>query len=217
MNFRQYFEMAPPGKDKIFIFDFDDTLVHTTKPEEGIPTYEKSTGKPWIIKDDELAKQHGFDPKFKRSGWWHRAETLEPPVFNNEPEKLNKLVANAFSRAKNDGSAYVVVMTGRNWFLEKPVKEILSKYGIHADEYYFKDQKDLLDNKDYPRGDTYAYKEFVFLNKLINNQIKSVEIWEDRDEHIVKFIQLGNKLKEKWPQIETFIVHDAKTGKNYQS
>ena len=46
-EFKKFFENAPLGKDKLIVFDFDDTLVFTPRPEEGIPKYEAMTGKSW--------------------------------------------------------------------------------------------------------------------------------------------------------------------------
>lgn len=187
-------EAISPGIKKIVIFDFDDTLVLTPTPEEGKLAYQNATGQPWPHK-----------------GWWGNPKSLEPPVFNSEIGKLNPAVANAFRSFKDDAQTYIVVMTGRIAKFENQVKEILNKYGIHPDEYYFKDQKNLTQDKNYPRGvDTFGYKEFVILNRLMSQEIQMVEIFDDREEHITKFIELGKNLKTKWPNLQSVVIHDVR-------
>lgn len=216
LNFKKFVESAPLGINHLVVMDFDDTLVFTPSPEEGIPEYEKTTGKPWYVKDKETAVQHGFDPKFRRTGWWGRQETLHPPIFNQTPDKLNPNVATALKSFHNDPHTYTVIMTGRHAALQDRVKEILAKYGVHANEYYFKGQKDLTKHPDYPKSnDTFDYKAFVIINRLMSSEIQTVEIYDDREEHIAKFLQLGRNLKEKWANLKTVLVHDVKIGKTY--
>lgn len=217
ISFKEFLmEGTPSGIKKLVVFDFDDTLVFTPPPEEGIPNYEKATGKPWYIKDSETAKSHGFPEKFRRLGWWGRAETLHPPIFDPHPEKLNQSVAQAFHNFKKDANTYVVVMTGRIAASEKRVKEILAHYGIHADEYFFQGQKDLTQHPNYPRvRDTFAYKEFVIISRLMSPELQTVEIFDDREEHIPKFVELGKILKASWPNLENVVIHDVRQNKNY--
>lgn len=209
-------EQAPPGKTRLAIFDFDDTLVHTPTPEEGRPNYEKATGKPWVINNRNDAKQHGFPDNFRRSGWWGRKETLHPPIFDTTPDRLNQEVAKMFHNFRNDPQTYVVVMTGRQANMEERVKEILKQYGIHADEYYFRGQKNLVQDPKYPRaGDTFDYKVFTIAEKLMSPEIETVEIFDDREEHIPKFVEFGRNLKTKHPNLKAVLVHDVRFGKNY--
>ena len=213
LNFRKFIEAAPAGIKRIVIIDFDDTLVYTPTPEEGIPEYEKTTGKPWVIKDKETAIQHGFDPKFRRTGWWGRPETLK---FDRTPDKLNQNVANALKSFHDDPQTHTVIMTGRHAAIGNSVKDILSHYGVHADEYYFKGQKDLTAHPEYPKSnDTFDYKAFVIIKRLMSQEIETVEIFEDRADHVNKFLELGRNLKETWPNLKTVLVHDVRSKKNY--
>lgn len=199
LKFRKFVEAVSPGIKRIVIFDFDDTLVSTPTPEEGKLAYQNATGQPWPHK-----------------GWWGNPESLKPPVFNTEPAKLNPAVANAFRSFKDDAQTYVVVMTGRIAKFENQVKEILNKYGIHPDEYFFRGQKDLTQHPNYPhKGDTYDYKEFVILNRLMNQEVQMVEIFDDREEHIPNFVQLGKTLRAKWPNLQSVIIHDVRQHKDY--
>ena len=219
LNFKKFMESAPTGIKRIAIIDFDDTLVHTPTPEKGIPEYEESHPSPsggripWMIKDKETAVKHGFDPKFRRTGWWGRPETLK---FDRTPERLNQNVANALKSFHDDPQTHTVIMTGRHAALGDSVKDILTHYGIHADEYYFKGQKDLTKDPQYPKSnDTFDYKAFVIIKRLMSPEIETVEIFDDRADHVNKFLELGRNLKETWPNLKTMLVHDVRSKKNY--
>lgn len=197
-------------KTRVCIFDFDDTLVFTPTPEQGIPAYEKHTGKPWVIPDKETAIAHGFNPTFRRTGWWGRKETLNPPIFEPHPELLNKVIVDAFQKAKADPDTYTVIMTGRHGHLEGDVKRILQSYGLSADQYYFKNQPDIRNIEGYPKNnDTLDYKAFVIVKKLMSDRIRVMELWDDRQDHIPQFVMLGKQLRKQWPNLEKFIVHNA--------
>jgi hypothetical protein len=212
LNFKENLrlnEEVAPGKTKISIYDFDSTLVNTPTPEEGIPKYEEH-GKPWKIENKETAIKHGFDPKFRRVGWYGRDETLRSPIFDPTPDKLNQEVFQALRQDRADPATHTVVMTGRHGKLEPRVREILQTYGIDADDYFFKNHLNIVRKPGYPKtNDTYDYKEFVIADHLMNNNIKLLEIWDDRAEHIEKFVQLGKNLKNKWPNLEKVIIHDV--------
>jgi hypothetical protein len=214
LNFRQFLESVPENFRKLVIFDFDDTLVFTPPPEEGIPNYEKATGKAWMIPDKDTALAHGFPKDFRRIGWWGRKETLHPPIFEPSPERLNVPVANALRGFHADPETYTVVMTGRVAHAEERVKEILAHYGVHANRYFFQGQKELTQNPNYPkRQDTFNYKAFVITDVLMGPNIESVEIFDDREEHIPKFVELGENLKKRWPNLKTVIIHDVRQNK----
>jgi adenine-specific DNA methylase len=199
-------EAAPSGIKRIVVFDFDDTLVFTPTPEVGKPAYTALTGQPW------------------KGGWWGNPKTLEHPVFDdNDPSKLNPDVAAAFQHFRQDPSTYVVVMTGRIAKFENRVKEILAKYNIHPNEFYFKDQKNLSQDPAYKQhmaqhnNDTFNYKEFVILNRLMKTypDVQSVEIFDDREEHMLAFRQLGKNLRENWPNLKSVIIHDVRAKQNH--
>jgi len=210
-------EAVPPGIKRIVIFDFDDTLVFTPPPEEGIPNYEKATGKPWLVKDKQTAIAHGFPPTFQRTGWWGRKETLHPPIFDPTPDRLNPDVAKAFHSFRDDPQTYVVVMTGRIESSGERVKEILAHYGIHADEYFFQGQKSITKDPNYPKvRDTFDYKAFVIVHRLMSQDIQVVEIFDDREEHMPKFVELGKQLRTQWPNLQSVIIHDVRQHKDYR-
>ena len=81
--------------------------------------------------------------------------------------------------------------------------------------HFFKDQQNLRDDPKYPRGDTFAYKEFVILNRLLIPEVEVVEIFDDRAEHIPGFVKLGEKLRQNWPNLRSVVIHDVRQNKNY--
>jgi phosphoglycolate phosphatase-like HAD superfamily hydrolase len=210
----QFLETAPTGKKRIAIFDFDGTLVDTPTPEEGAKAYTAKTGKPWYINDPKTAVAHGFPPSFKRLGWWGRTETLEnPDIFQATLDKLNQEVAQAFHAFKDDPETYVIVMTGRTAKFEQIVKNVLANYHIHADEYFFKTGN----------ADTFVFKANTIIHRIMSPETQSVEIFDDRDEHISQFIELGRKLldeigenlQKRWPKLESVTIHDVLKKQNH--
>lgn len=199
LNFRQFVEST---KTRLAVFDFDDTLVLTPTKED----YQKRTGTIW------------------KGGWWGNPKTLEHPVFDdNDAAIINPQVAKTFQQFRQDPNTYVVVMTGRIAKFENRVKEILAKYNIHPDEFYFKDQKNLTIDPTYKqhmaqnKNDTFNYKEFVIINRLIKTypDVQSVEIFDDRTEHIPRFVELGENLKKTHPNLQSVIIHDVRQNKIY--
>jgi len=90
---------------------------------------------------------------------------------------------------------------------------------IHADEkhphsheeYY---SGDLSTEPDYPKGnsgkptsDTWSFKEFAVVKRLMNHNIEIIEIWDDRDDHIGHWQSMGVDLFRKWPNLKEFTIH----------
>lgn len=200
LKFREFLEGAGV-KTRLAIFDFDGTLVNTPGPEEGKARYQQVTGQPWPHK-----------------GWWGRRETLTPPVFNNEEEALKQEVVAEFHKAKADPNTQVVMMTGRHGGQEKEVRAILSKYGLEPDEHYYQGHKSLLGHPLYPKTqDTWDYKNHVLKNILVpRSGIKIIELWDDRVDHVPKWLATCQWIKENYPQINKIIFHDSGTGQRHE-
>lgn len=224
MDFKLFLmENVPLDKTRLAVFDVDDTLIFSPRPEDwthssgqDMPKYTQVTGKPWEIKDAQTALQHGYDAKFRRKGWWSRPETMQEPILQLTPELLNQKVASVFHQFKKDPQTWVVVMTGRPAFFRNRVKEILNHLGIYADAYFFQGEKDLRADPAYPKQqDTLKYKTFVINNKLMTPNIETIEIFDDREDHIPQFVSFGENLKKNWPNLRAVLVHDVKSGKNF--
>ncbi len=98
---------------KLYIFDFDGTLIGTPLPDEGRLLYESKTGTPW-----------------PHSGWWSKKESLDMGVFDMP---VIESVISAYEKAKEDSEGIVVMMTGRIKKLAKHVETILEAKGLSFD------------------------------------------------------------------------------------
>lgn len=194
MEFKVFLENTPPGKNKLAVYDFDGTLIFTPEPKHGIPKYEMLTGKEW------------GRPEWH---WWDRKVSLTPPVFEPNDNHVNWKVVEQFHKDKANTETYTVIMTGRKILLAEEVKKILDAFDLYPDEYFFRHQEDLMNSEGYPSHETFAYKAFVIKKRLMNPNIKELTIYEDRPEHIDRFIKLGEQLKLRWPTLEVVKVEDA--------
>jgi hypothetical protein len=104
-------------RHKLYIFDFDGTLMDTPLPETGKEEYFRITGQ-----------------KYPHKGWWGRAESLHPG-FNIQPFPE---IVKEYERAKADAAGIVVLMTNRMVQHEHRVREILREHGLAFDVYSFK-------------------------------------------------------------------------------
>lgn len=120
-----------------------------------------------------------------------------------------------------DEEAHTVLLTGRRGVVAHAVRRWLRSQGFngnrvrqfpttvvnnHEEPYthdeYFKD--DLDTDADYPRNgktgnpsnQTIVFKQWV-VEKLVHPDLKGLEIWEDRDDHISAMISIMTKLKDQ--------------------
>lgn len=205
LNFKTYFfeTMDDYPKYRILkIFDFDDTLFFSPNREKGSEIWQNHMGIPYPHK-----------------GWWGRKETLDPPIVSHPPpnEMLNDKIAYEFMKAKEDPNTYVVMMTGRHAGMANQVNRILSHFGLHADEEFYQGDKKLTNHPNYPKkgggsehGNTISYKKHVISDRLVHPNLETIEIWEDREEHVQEFVNLGKSLKEHYPSLKKYVVHDVK-------
>ncbi len=183
------------GKTKLNIFDFDATLFNTHTPEVGKALHQEKTGKTWPYQ-----------------GWWGRAETLEEP-FASEIEP-NREVAEAFKASKADPAAFTVLLTGRQNDSFKKAKMVpnihalLLKFGLIPDLDIYKEGG----------SDTYTFKEETIRKILDHSNIKEIQLYDDRTEHVFGskggdqgFIAFLKQLKEEFG-LTKVIVHHVQNG-----
>jgi hypothetical protein len=201
------------------IFDFDNTLVDSPRPEHGMTAYEAMTGIPWVIKDDETALKYGFKKGMRRTGWWGRPETLSPPLMPRPapPSFRIEKVYQEYLKAKADPDALNVMMTGRHVPFEKTVIGILNELGMDFDKYLFKGSKELTSVPGYPNdADTAGYKAFAVREVLLKPGIRNLKIWDDRADFIEEFqTSLVPGLPERFPDLEYVGIFDVLQDKAY--
>jgi hypothetical protein len=144
---------------RLISFDFDDTMCHTPKPEEGKIIWKEKTGTEWPY-----------------GGWWGRAESINPEVFDIQ---VNPWVYKKYLEAVSDPDNYVILATGR---LRKVpnmlnhVETILNKHNISFDEIHLN-----------WGGDTYNFKTKLFEQKIEELGVHEFVMYDDRSEHLVRF------------------------------
>ena len=152
---------------KLVIFDMDSTLVKTPGREECDKVWMEKFNKPWPHK-----------------GVFSKPESLDFTIF--EIQTIASVIKE-YEAIKNDSFIYKVLLTGRLYKLAKEVKKLLDHHNLFFDEY-------LLNN----RGETLNFKLFE-LNRLSKEfpNLKEILFFDDRDEHIPHFIELGKKIEEE--------------------
>jgi FMN phosphatase YigB (HAD superfamily) len=144
---------------RLISFDFDDTLCHTPKPEEGEKVWLEKTGTVWPY-----------------NGWWGRPESIDPEIFY---VPLNQWVYAKYLEAVADTDNYVILATGR---LKKKegmldnVMKILNQHNLSFDEVHLN-----------WGGDTYNFKTKLFEEKIEELGVHEFILFDDRHEHLIKF------------------------------
>jgi len=165
---------------RIAVFDFDGTLSDTPMPDTGMVEYEKITGSPWPHK-----------------GWWGRPETLDMDVFDIKPIPS---VISAYKEERANPNTLVVMLTGRIPKLSSEVEKILSSYGLRFDVY------------EYNNGGATLNSKIDTMERLLKQypNVKSMILFDDRDEHISAFEAFGNELVNSQRISDFDIVHVKK-------
>lgn len=145
----------------LHVFDLDQTLVNTPGPEEGRVQWHRATGRPW-----------GW------TGWWGRPESLDARLDSTPGPALH-----AYTRAVQDSSAVVVVLTGRRAHLLSAVLVHASRHGCDAAHHFLMNDTPL---------ETLPFKTQT-LKRLVAqySSVRSVHIYEDRQPHAEAFSALG--------------------------
>ena len=152
---------------KLSVFDFDGTLVDT-------PLDTEESRQQW-------ADYHKKDWPYL--GWWGRNESLDMDVWDMPviPDTIKD-----YKDESSNPNTMVVMLTGR---LEKQrpyVMAIIKKYGLKFDRYLLKQGGRTIEDK------------LRQLNGILkqNPTIKEVEMWDDRDNHILSFQTWGDSLED---------------------
>jgi hypothetical protein len=206
----------------IRFFDFDGTLwrnpIDTPKNRA---YFEEQTGTPWLINkalSRELTAKHRRHIPM-RSGWYGRAETLEPPLVPNPAPKelFIEHAVQALHESKMNSEALTIIMTGRHAGLKNQVLRICDDGGLVKVKRTNKDGCISYENDD-PFVDllmlgmdgpakeavgtkpnsTLDWKMWIIEQYLhFYPEVGHLEIWEDREEHKIEFEALHGLVKPK--------------------
>ena len=83
---------------KLYVFDFDATLIDTPLPEEGREIWKEKHGFPFPSKSADEVEQNK-----KITGWWGRKESLDMLKSERRPVKIRK-------RKKNNCNIITIVI-----------------------------------------------------------------------------------------------------------
>ena len=151
---------------KICVWDFDGTLMNSPLPTTGKDIYKEKTGQPWPHK-----------------GWWSKPETLDPTIFDIP---VIEPVIKAYEHEKTNPNTLIVMLTGRIQRLSSHVESLLKSKGLTFDKYLYNMGGQTIDSK------------LNSLDKLLIDypNVKTIEGWDDRNEHVPAFEAWGAKQKE---------------------
>lgn len=179
---------------KLDIFDFDGTLVYSPLRNTFLKVKGVGNGTALQLYDKWLDQNQ--KPKRKWTGWFGRRETLLHPIFPRplRNDMLNREVADQFLESKNSAEVTTWMMTGRHTGIGQQVIDILMGYDLL-------DKKDLSSSKVETyfasRTPTLEWKKDTIYEAVMDRGFTKVEMWEDREEHVIAFREFGdNELSE---------------------
>jgi len=117
---------------------------------------------------------------WQHRAWWSRPESLDMGVFDIP---LNKKIYKRYQQAISDHDNYVILATGRVKPLQDEVYKILGHYGLSFDETHLN-----------PGIDTFEFKSNLFAKLIYELQPEEFVMYDDRQEHLVKFVQWANAM-----------------------
>ena len=129
--------------------------------------------------------------------WWSRPESLDMDVFD---VPLNKKIYKKYKKAISDPDNYVILATGRVAPLRDEVYTILDHYGLEFDEIHLN-----------PGIDTFEFKSNLFAKLIYELQPEEFIMYDDRQEHLVKFVSWANAMPCK------VTIIDAISGEEFKS
>jgi len=161
---------------KIYCFDFDKTLIHTQEPEEGRKLWLKETG--------EIFPHP--------TGWWAKSESLDLKIFY---PAINGWTYKYYTEAIKEEDAHVILATGRLDKLKKEVQAVLDFHDLKFDEVHCN-----------WGGETYRFKTRLFESIIRKNPTATeIILYDDRHEHLVKFVEWAKGIEAKFKITVTII------------
>ncbi len=113
---------------------------------------------------------------------------------------LNKKIYRRYQQVISDPDNYVILATGRVAPLRDEVNIILDHYGLEFDEMHLN-----------PGIDTFEFKSNLFAKLIYELQPEEFIMYDDRQEHLVKFVSWANAMPCK------VTIIDAISGEEFKS
>ena len=121
-----------------------------------------------------------YGKKYPHIGWWGKPESLDDAVFDIQP--IESTVSD-YKKETENPNTFVIMLTGRLPHQSSQVEELLALHNIYFKEYHYKSNGDTLTSK------------LNTIKSLLNRfpQVKEVEMWEDREAHVIAFEEWGKE------------------------
>lgn len=193
------------------IFDFDGTLVSTC--------------------DKPLTQTEALAVGWNGKDWWGSACSLRDVTFHENVQAAFRKARNTPQThvAVLTGRRGIIAWRVRELLRDEgfvgkrmiPHSNTLALKHFH-DQLPDEDQAlheeyftgDYVTEPDYPKGkkgkpvdNTLTHKTFVITNRLMNNKITTIEIWDDRKDHFAAMQTLVRDLLHKWQQLSHAVIH----------
>ncbi len=188
-------------KNKIDIFDFDDTLFNApTKEQAKCSIHRHNT-------ELGLKGLPGIELISKHSDYWNHPMSLEPPVVPLPcPHRLlNQPVAREFYTSSRDPKRLTIIMTGRPPHLKQQVTRILDDFKMKPERLHLMPKSGYtIDNK------------IDSIQELLDElpHIMDIEMWDDRGPQKAKLT--GDPYENHIKIFKDFLksVHDSRQDKD---
>lgn len=154
---------------KLICFDFDKTLIHTQEPDEG--------KKIWLERKGDIFPHP--------TGWWSKKESLDLSIFY---PVINMWTHKHYLEAIADEDNYVFVATGRLDRLKNEVNAILDFHDLKFNDVFCN-----------LGSETYNFKTKLFESLIKENpKAKEFILYDDRHEHLIKFVDWAEIIEDKY-------------------
>ena len=145
-------------KNRIVVFDFDNTLFNTIDASYGRVIYRKKTGKDW-----------------EHHGWYNREESLDTTIF---PITVNSKTRTEYEKYKKIDSDIVCLISERPVKMKSVIEELLEKNDFQFDYCYFRES-----DEDYFKLKCDQIKKTM----IVDDNINSIIIFDDKDFDLNRF------------------------------
>ena len=145
-------------KNRIVVFDFDNTLFNTVDASYGRVIYRKKTGKNW-----------------EHNGWYNREESLDDSIF---PIRVDYKIRSEYEKYKKNESDCVCMISERPVKVKDKIEYLLKKNDFDFDFCFYRES-----DEDYFKIKCDQIKKILSSNQNIN----SIIIFDDKSFDVDRF------------------------------